>query len=106
MALLIGGTLALILLDMPWSLVVIALLAGVEVFEFRIWRWAVRQRPRSGIEALVGMRGVLIAQDRVKIQGTSYPAKADEAAPGDEVVVDGVDGMRLVVSAAREGDSV
>jgi membrane protein implicated in regulation of membrane protease activity len=98
MALLVGGTLALLFLDAPWSYVVIALLAGLEVFEFRIWRWAMRQRPVGGIEGLVGKRGTLIAGDRVRIAGTTYPARAGEAAVGDEVVVDRVEGMMLVVN--------
>jgi hypothetical protein len=41
-ALLIGGTLAILFLDLPWSAVVIVVLVGVEVFELRIWRWALR----------------------------------------------------------------
>ena len=102
MALLIGGTLALVFLDLPWSAIVIALLAGVEVFEFRIWRWAVRQRPQSGIESLVGKRGVLTAGNRVRIQATTYPAKSLDARPGDDVTVDRVDGMTLVVSRQTE----
>lgn len=98
MALLIGGTLALIFLDLPWALVVIGLLAGVEVFEFRLWRWAVRQRPVGGAEGLVGERGTLIAKDRVRIHGTSYPARAADAEPGDEVIVERTEGMTLVVT--------
>lgn len=97
MALLIGGTLAVLFLDVPWSYVVIALLIGVEFFEFRIWRWAMRQRPAGGIEGLVGTWGTLIAGDRVRIAGTTYPARAGEAAVGDEVIVDRVEGMTLVV---------
>ncbi len=97
MSLLIGGTLALIFLDLPWSAIVIALLAGVEVFELRIWRWALRQRPAGGIEGLIGRWGTLIEGDRVRIQGTTYPARAGEVAVGEEVIVDRVDGMTLVV---------
>ncbi len=97
MSLLIGGTLALIFLDVPWSVVVIALLAGVEVFELRIWRWAMRQRPAGGIEGLVGQWGTLIEGNRVRIQGTTYAARSGQAAVGDEVIVEGVDGMTLVV---------
>jgi membrane protein implicated in regulation of membrane protease activity len=97
MALLVGGTLALIFLDLPWSAIVIALLAGVEVFEFRIWRWAMRQRPVGGIEGLVGQWGTLIEDDRVRIQGTTYAARSTGAAVGEDVIVDGVDGMTLVV---------
>ena len=97
MALLVGGTLAVLFLDAPWSYVVIALLVGVEIFEFRIWRWAMRQRPIGGIEGLVGRRGTLIAGDRVRIAGTTYAARAPGAGVGDEVIVDRVDGMTLIV---------
>lgn len=103
MLLLIGGTLAVIFLDLPWSLVVIALLAAVEVFEFRLWRWAVRQRPLGGTEGLVGQRGTLIAADRVRIHGTSYPARGADTHPGDEVIVERTEGMTLVVR--RSGES-
>lgn len=102
MLLLIGGTLAVMFLDLPWALVVIALLAGVEVFEFRLWRWAVRQRPYGGIEGLVGRRGTLIANDRVRIHGTSYPARGVDASPGDAVIVERTEGMTLVVRRAEE----
>ncbi len=97
MALLVGGTLALLFLDAPWSIVVVALLAGLEVFELRIWRWAMRQRPSGGIEGLVGSWGTVIAGDRVRIAGTTYPARAAGAVMGDEVIVERVEGMTLVV---------
>lgn len=97
MALLIGGTLAILFLDPPWSLVVIGLLIGVEIFEFRIWRWAMRQRPRGGAEGLVGQHGVLIAPGRVRIAGTTYPARVLDGQTGDDVIVEATDGMTLVV---------
>jgi membrane protein implicated in regulation of membrane protease activity len=96
-ALLIGGTLAILFLDLPWSAIVIALLVGVELFEFRIWRWALRQQPRAGTEGMVGERGILAAHDRVQIRGTSYPARVLEGEPGDEVTVEAAEGMTLVV---------
>jgi membrane protein implicated in regulation of membrane protease activity len=99
-ALLVGGTLAVIFLDPPWSIVVVVLLVGFEVFEFRIWRWAVRQRAVGGTEGLVGQRGTLIAGDRVRIHGTTYTARAAGGQPGDEVVVEATEGMTLVVTPA------
>jgi membrane protein implicated in regulation of membrane protease activity len=96
-ALLIGGTLALVFLDLPWSAVVIAALVGVEVFEFRVWRWAVRQRPRAGAQGIVGEIGVLGEGGRVRIRGSSYPARVLEGEPGDRVRVEDVDGMMLLV---------
>lgn len=102
MALLIGGTLALLFLDLPWSAVVIGALAAFELFEFRIWRWAVRQRPRAGAQGMVGEVGVLGQSARVRIRGTSYPARVLEGQPGDRVRVEEVDGLTLVVR--RVGD--
>jgi membrane protein implicated in regulation of membrane protease activity len=101
-ALLIGGTLALLFLSVPWSIVVIVLLVGVEVFEFRLWRWALRQRPRAGIEGVVGERGRLTTPNRVRIRGTSYPARATDGQAGDPVVVEAVEGMTLVVRRVPE----
>ncbi len=101
MLLLVGGTLALVFLDLPWSVVVIAVLFGVEVFEFRLWRWALRQRPRAGTEGMIGERGTLITDGRVRIRGSSYPARVLEGDPGDPVVVDRVEGMTLVVRRAQ-----
>ncbi len=102
MALLVGGTLAIVFLDPPWSLIVIALLLGVEVFELRIWRWAMRQRPQSGVEGLAGQRGIVIAPGRVRIAGSSYPARVVEGGVGDDVVVESTEGMTLVVRKAGE----
>jgi membrane protein implicated in regulation of membrane protease activity len=101
MALLVGGTLAVLFLDLPWSAVVIALLVGVEVFEFRVWRWALRQRPRAGTEGIVGERGVLAGPDRVRIRGTTYPARVLDGGSGDAVVVDRAEGMTLIVRRVR-----
>ena len=102
MALLIGGTLALMFLELPSALLVIAVLVGVEIVEFRIWRWALRQRPRGGTEGTVGEVGVLTEDRRVRIHGTSYSARILEGDPGDRVVVESVEGMTLVVRRAPE----
>jgi membrane protein implicated in regulation of membrane protease activity len=61
-----------------------------------------RQRAVGGTEGLVGQRGTLIAGDRVRIHGTTYPARVSGAEPGDAVVVEGTDGMTLVVTKAND----
>jgi membrane protein implicated in regulation of membrane protease activity len=101
-ALLVGGTLAIVFLDLPWSAVIIVLLAGFEVFEFRLWRWAVRQRPRAGTEGIVGEVGTLTAGDRVRIRGSSYRARILDGGPGDRVRVERVEGMTLVVRRIQD----
>lgn len=84
-------------LPLPWSVLVIAVLLAKEVIEISIWLSMRRRRPASGIDALVGRLGELTDADRVRIGGTSYPARVLEGEPGDRVVVEGVEGMTLLV---------
>lgn len=100
MLLLIGGTLALLFLPVPWNVLVIGVLLAKEVVEISLWLSMRRRRPVSGTAALVGKRGQLSGPDRVRIAGTSYPARVLEGEPGDPVVVEGVEGMTLVVRRA------
>jgi membrane protein implicated in regulation of membrane protease activity len=98
--LIIGGTLALIFLPLPWNVLVIGVLLVKEVIEISLWVSMRRRNPASGTQALVGRRGELIQGDRVRIAGTSYPARVLEGEPGDRVVVESVDGMVLLVRRA------
>jgi len=96
-SLLIGGTLAYLFLPAPWWIVVVILLAGFELLEVWFWLWLRRRRPRAGHEAMVGLHGTLAEGGRVRIRGTTYPARALDGGPGDAVVVEAIDGMTLVV---------
>lgn len=100
MLLIIGGALALLFLPLPWNVLVIGVLLAKEVIEISLWISMRRRRPASGAEALVGRQGELIHSDRVRIAGTSYPARVLEGEPGDRVVVESVDGMTLSVRRA------
>ena len=102
MLLLIGGTLAYLFLPWPWWLVVVVILAGVEVFEVSLWLSLRGRRPISGHESLVGEHGVLAGSSRVRIRGTSYPARVIEGSVGDQVEVVDVEGMTLVVRSAGD----
>jgi membrane protein implicated in regulation of membrane protease activity len=95
--LLVGGTLAVVFVPFPWWIPIVVVLTGVEVFEARLWLWAVRQRPRAGTQGIVGEEGTLMEGERVRIRGTSYPARVLEGRPGDRVRVEEVEGLRLVV---------
>jgi membrane protein implicated in regulation of membrane protease activity len=100
--LLIGGTLAYLFLPWPWWLVVVVILVAVEVFEVSLWLSLRRRGPLSGHESLVGERGVLAGSSRVRIRGTSYPARVIQGGVGDQVEVIAVEGMTLVVRSTRE----
>ena len=93
----VGGFLAYWLLPFPWWLAVVGLLACVEIGEVLLWLRLRHRRSITGAEALVSMTGRLTSRDRVRIRGTSYRARVVEGQPGDEVVVEGVEGMTLVV---------
>lgn len=97
MALLIGGYLAWRLLPAPWWVVAVVVLAGVEVAELTLWLRLRGRRPIAGPETLVAMSGRLTGPDRVRVKGTSYRARVLDGEPGDEVVVERVDGMTLIV---------
>jgi membrane protein implicated in regulation of membrane protease activity len=108
--LLIGGTLAYLFVPWPWWLVVVIILAGAEVFEASMWLRLRRRRPLTGHESLVGERGVLAGPGRVRIRGTSYPARVvsgeggspADAGTGVRVEVVAVEGMTLVVRPVDE----
>ena len=102
MLLIIGGTLAYLFLPLPWNIVVIGVLLAKEIIEISLWVWMRKRRPASGTEALVGRHGELIQAGRVRIAGTSYPARVLEGEPGDRVVVESVDGMTLSVRRAAD----
>lgn len=99
-ALIIGGTLAYLFLPRPWWIVAIVGLAAVDSVEIWFWLRLRRRRPTSGTEALVGEKGVLASPSRVRIHGTSYPAEVADGQPGDRVIVERVEGMRLIVRRA------
>ena len=109
MVLLLAILLVVFVLDQPWSIVVLIVAAIIEVFEvFFLRRWAKRIDRRTkrttGTEAMVGKTAVVVQECRpvgtVRIHGELWEARCSEggAAPGDEVTVDRVEGLRLEVS--------
>ena len=103
MSFIIGTALALLFLDGVWRVLVIAAVALVELFEIFIWlRWR-KVKSTTGAEGLVGMKAQVVTECRpegqIKLKGQIWKAHCrDGAAAGDEVVVDKVDGLRLLVS--------
>ena len=90
-------------LDGAWRFVVIGVAAAIEIFELSIWlRWRGR-RAQMGAEAMVGVVGVAVTdckpEGQIKLKGQLWNARCELGVEeGDEVVVDRVDGLRLIVS--------
>jgi membrane protein implicated in regulation of membrane protease activity len=87
----------------PWNLLVVLGGILVEVGEIT-WglRLARRWRPRTGREAMIGMRGEVVSPLRptgqVRVNGELWEATAAGGADvGDTVVVQSLDGLNLTV---------
>ena len=103
MGLLVALALAILVLDEPWSWIVVG--AGVtwELAETTLLvRWSQRRRSVVGAEALVGRHAGVAAdcmpEGQVRVAGELWRARCEAGAGvGDQVVVRAVDGLTLVV---------
>ena len=87
----------------PWNLFVVAVGVVAEIGEV-VWglRLARRWRPKTGAEAMVGMRATAVSSldplGQVRVNGELWEARASTTAEaGDTVVVRGMDGLTLLV---------
>jgi membrane-bound serine protease (ClpP class) len=102
--LLIGAILlAVLVLDEPWTWIVVLAGATFEVGETTlfIW-WSKRRKAVVGVDALIGQRALVAAECRpvgqVRLVGELWQARCDPGADvGDEVIVRALDGLTLVV---------
>jgi membrane-bound serine protease (ClpP class) len=104
-------TLAIILaffVPWPWNIAVLCLGIVAEVGEV-IWgrRLAKRWRPRTGAEALVGIRAEAVSplhpRGQVRANGELWQAVCEAGAEvGDAVVVTRLDGLTLIVEPAAD----
>ena len=104
MALLGAILLAIFVLPPAWRIPVVVAGGAIEVGESFFWIWfSKRRRSSVGVETLVGAHATVVTSCRplgqVRVQGELWQARCEEGAdPGDEVQVEGVDGLTLAVS--------
>jgi membrane-bound serine protease (ClpP class) len=99
----IGTILAIMFLDPPWRYVVIAGLLAFDALQISIWLRHRKRRPITGADTLVGVPGIAITdlrpEGQVKLRGQIFKAECVAGVDaGDEVVVTGIDGLRLEVA--------
>jgi membrane protein implicated in regulation of membrane protease activity len=89
-------------LDDPWRIAAVLGGGAIEIGEAWFWwRWTHRSPPAVGVEALVGAAGVVTGDGWVRVNGELWRARGAEGLrPGERVVVDGVDGLTVVVRPA------
>lgn len=103
MALVVAILLAVLVLDEPWSWIVVSGGATLELGEATLFIWWSKQRRAVvGVETLIGRLALVSAECRptgqVRVGGELWQARCDAGADvGDEVVVKARDGLTLVV---------
>lgn len=99
MALVIAFIVAVVWLDPPWSLLLVAGAFVLELGEAWLWwRWSRSRRPVTGLEVMLGASATVVSATQVRIQGELWEARPLAAVkPGDQVEVVGVDGLTLEV---------
>ncbi len=96
-------------INLPIAVLVLmmAAWAAIAVVSYRAGSRALKRQPAAGIESIVGGRGRVVKtlepEGLIRIGGELWQAKSDgmQIAAGDEVIVVGKDGSRLIV---RPGD--
>jgi membrane-bound serine protease (ClpP class) len=95
----------------PWKLLVLGAGIVAEVGEI-VWgrRLARRWRPKTGAEAMVGMRAEVVAglhpAGQVRVNGELWEATSTPSADvGETVIVRGMDGLTLVVEPLMQRGS-
>jgi membrane protein implicated in regulation of membrane protease activity len=111
MILILAIVLAILLLEPPWSIVVIVvgcLLEVVEIFFLRRWSKRIDRKTKktTGSEAMIGQAAEVVEECQplgtVRVNGELWAARCPEgAASGDPVRVKGIEGLTLVVSPRR-----
>jgi membrane protein implicated in regulation of membrane protease activity len=94
-----GILLAVFVLPSPWGLIAVIVGGVIDILEsLALVHWSRRRRVSTGAEALVGQTAIVANPTQVKIVGELWEARAERLlVPGEEVVVRGVDGLRLTV---------
>jgi membrane-bound serine protease (ClpP class) len=103
MAFVVGLLLAIFVLPRPWGIAAVVAGALIEVVEGIIGiKWTQRRRAQVGAEALVGKTARVVVDcaptGQVAVKGERWQATSDpEAHAGDEVLIEGVQGLTLRV---------
>jgi len=99
-------------IEMPLAgiLALMAALAGYNVIIYRMGSRALRRKPVTGLPDMVGTKGKVVSQlapkGLVRIKGELWEATSSNVniGVGEEIIVLGQDGLRLIVAKAGNKD--
>jgi membrane protein implicated in regulation of membrane protease activity len=101
--------LAILVAPAPWGIVLVVSAIAWEVLEKAFWFYRTKGLPVAvGAEAMIGQQVDVIAVCRpygtVRLSGERWNASCHQGADvGDAVIVEAVERLTLIVSAARSG---
>ena len=98
--LLLGAILlAIFILPSPWGIVAVLTGGLLDIAESLVFlKWSRRRRAVTGVETLIGKTAVVSSPTQVRVAGELWEARSDHLLiPGDKVVVQGVEGLTLLV---------
>lgn len=98
--LLLGAILlAIFILPSPWGIVAVLTGGLLDIAESLVFlKWSRRRRAVTGVETLIGKTAVVSSPTQVRVAGELWEARSGHLLiPGDKVVVQGVEGLTLLV---------
>jgi len=99
--------LAILVLPSPWSWIVMAIAAALDLGEYALYYWwSNRGRAKAGAETLIGARALVVAgcepKGQVRVAGELWEAVCpDGAERGSTVRVRSRDGLTLLVEPEK-----
>lgn len=99
-----------IYIPLPGLVALLAAFAAYTVVSYRIASRALSKKPEAGLTSMIGSRGKVVSpltpQGMVRIKGELWEAvsKGSSVGTGEEIIVVGQDGLRLIVDRVKSRD--
>ncbi len=103
---LVALVIALLFLSAPWNWLLVLAAVFVDLAETGVFLWwSKRRRATVGLETMVGRHATAVSAlapgGQVRLDGEIWEARSDAAVdPGEDVVIESVEGLVLVVEPA------
>lgn len=99
-----------IYIPLPGLVALLAAFAAYAVVSYRIASRALSKKPEAGLTSMIGSRGKVVSpltpRGMVRIKGELWEAvsKGSSVGTGEEIIVVGQDGLRLIVDRVKSRD--
>lgn len=98
-------------LEAPWRWLILIPAVLIDILDIAVWlRWR-KRKAITGEESLVGVKGRVVSLDKpgvatIRARGQLWSAELERnALVGEEVVITGIDGLRLKVEPTMQDEA-